>query len=387
VTTEGITITIAGRTDVGRMRDHNEDAFLVADLSADGAPPGVTAAPLGPRGALLMVADGMGGAAAGEVASAMAIETVLDVMRSRWMASHADDADHFAHALREATEAANQRIHEHARSQPGMKGMGTTATLVGLLGPWAFLSQVGDSRAYLVRAGVATQLTKDQSLMQRLIDAGELTEEEASVSERRNIILQALGPEPRVRVDLTAQHLCRGDVLVLCSDGLSGQVRASEIAEEIAGATDLGAACAALIARANAAGGPDNITVVAARMEGDALPTQAAVPPGHRPYVGEQAARATQRVDRASLAAIAATAALGEAAPTTHSAAGTTAASTSHAPAGDSKGSADELEPSDRPRRRTSEMLEAEDEALLSPKTALALLGVGALLLALWFLW
>jgi len=255
-----------------------------------------------------------------------------------------------------------------------MKGMGTTATVVGVLGPWAFLSQVGDSRAYLVRDGVATQLTKDQSLMQRLIDAGEITEAEAAVSERRNIILQALGPEPRVRVDLTAQHLCRGDVLVVCSDGLSGQVRASEIAEEISGATDLDAACAALIARANAAGGPDNITVVAARVDGEALPGQADAPPGYRPYVGEQAARATQRVDRASLAAIAAI-------PEVLAAHQTTAARTAETAV-----TADGGDPSGRPKRRTSEMLEAEDEALISPRTALALLAVGAMLIALWFL-
>ncbi|MFM8567918.1 MAG: PP2C family protein-serine/threonine phosphatase [Gemmatimonadota bacterium] len=374
MTSHGITITIAGRTDVGRMRDHNEDAFLVADLSADGAAPGAAAAPLGPRGALLMVADGMGGAAAGEVASAMAIETILDEMRARWITSDADDADHFAHALREATEAANRRIHSHAKSQQGMKGMGTTATLVGVLGPWAFLSQVGDSRAYLVRGGVATQLTKDQSLMQRLIDAGEITEEEAAVSERRNIILQALGPEPRVRVDLTAQHLCRGDVLVLCSDGLSGQVRASAIAEAITGATDLDAACAVLIAQANAAGGPDNITVVAARVEGEALPAQADAPPGYRPYVGEQAARATQRVDRTSLAAIAATPELRDAASASRPA---TPITTTPTPTPADEAAA-------RPRRRTSEMLEAEDEALITPKTALALLGIGVLLIALW---
>lgn len=379
MTPHGIAIAVAGRTDVGRMRDHNEDAFLVADLSADGAAPGAGAAPLGPRGALLMVADGMGGAAAGEVASAMAIETVLDEMRTRWITSDADDADHFAHALREATEAANQRIHGHARSQPGMKGMGTTATVVGILGPWAFLSQVGDSRAYLVRDGVATQLTKDQSLMQRLIDAGELTEEEAAVSERRNIIMQALGPEPRVRVDLTAQHLCRGDVLVVCSDGLSGQVRAPEIAEEIGSAADLDAACAALIARANAAGGPDNITVIAARVDGEALPVQDTATPGHRPYVGEQAARATQRVDRASLAAIAPVPEGLDAAP-----AGTTQTTT--APTAESAALPGAAEPSGRPTRRTSQMLEAEDEALISPRTALTLLAVGTLLIALWFL-
>ncbi len=378
--TRGIVVTIAGRTDVGQVREHNEDAFLVADLSADAPPTLGTVTPLGARGALLMVADGMGGAAAGEVASAMATSTVLEELRTRWVTSAADDADHFAHALREATEQANQRIHAHAKTQPGMKGMGTTATLVGLLGPWAFLAQVGDSRAYLVRGGVATQLTKDQSLMQRLIDAGELTEEEAERSERRNIILQALGPEPRVRVDLTAQHLCRGDVLVLCSDGLSGQVRAGEIAEVIRETSDLDAACAALIARANAAGGPDNITVVAARVDGESLPVSAEGPPGHRPYVGEQAARATQRVDRTSLAAIAATPEIPETRRDDAVAGEPPRPLDAPAPSGAAP------DPEARPKRRTSEMLEAEDEALLSPRAAIALLVAGALLVTAWLL-
>ena len=108
--------------------------------------------------------------------------------------------------------------------------MGTTATVAGVLGDTVYLAQVGDSRAYLVRGGIAAQITKDQSLMQKLVEAGELTQEEAEQSERRNIILQALGPEPNIKVDLTAQQLRRGDALVLCSDGLSGQVKPEEIA-------------------------------------------------------------------------------------------------------------------------------------------------------------
>src|SRR5437773_7130395 len=121
--------------------------------------------------------------------------------------------------------------------------MGTTTTAVGVLGDHVYLAQVGDSRAYLIRGGVATQLTKDQSLMQRPVEAGELTEEEAAQSERRNIILQALGPDAKVKVDLTHQELRRGDLLVLCSDGLSGLVKKEEIAEITGNATDLQAAC------------------------------------------------------------------------------------------------------------------------------------------------
>ena len=133
---------------------------------------------------------------------------------------------------------------------PDHRGLGTTATIAGLLGDRLYLVQVGDSRAYIVRGGVAQQITKDQSLMQRLIEAGELTPEEAEHSERRNIILQALGPEPTVKIDLTHQHVRRGDRLVLCTDGLSGQVRKDEIARVVAQESDLATAGQALIDRA-----------------------------------------------------------------------------------------------------------------------------------------
>src|SRR4030065_12290 len=121
------------------------------------------------------------------------------------------------------------------------------------------MPQVAASRVCLERRGRAVQLTKDQSLTQRLVDAGELTEEEAEKSERRNIILQALGPDPRVRVDLTHQEARRGDVIVICSDGLSGQVRRDEIAECVLQYGDPAGVCTKLIELANARGGPDNI--------------------------------------------------------------------------------------------------------------------------------
>ena len=149
--------------------------------------------------------------------------------------------------------------------------MGTTATVAGVLGDTVFVAQVGDSRAYLVRNGVGRQITKDQSLMQKLIEAGELTEEEAEQSERRNIILQALGPEATIKVDLTHQRVRRGDTLVLCSDGLSGQVRVDEIARIVNEEKDLVAACKRMIDRANEMGGPDNITVIVARFDGEGL--------------------------------------------------------------------------------------------------------------------
>jgi hypothetical protein len=169
-------------------------------------------------------------------------------------------------------ERANERIHLYSKEHPDVRGMGTTVTVAGVLHGSLYLAQVGDSRGYLVRGGAATQLTKDQSLMQRLVDAGELTEEEAELSERRNIILQALGPDARIRVDLTWQDLRRGDTLVICSDGLSGQVKREEIGQLVRELPDLDALCSRLITMANERGGPDNITVVAVRFEGDGLP-------------------------------------------------------------------------------------------------------------------
>jgi protein phosphatase len=174
--------------------------------------------------------------------------------------------------MREAVELANQQIYSYAREHPEVRGMRTTVTAAGVNGNDLYLAQIGDSRAYLIRKGQAIQLTKDQSLMQRLVDAGELTEEEAEQSERRNIILQALGPDPRVKVDLTHQTLRRDDTLVLCSDGLSGLVRREEISAMVAEHAELSDLCAALIELANERGGPDNITVVAAHFEGDGLP-------------------------------------------------------------------------------------------------------------------
>jgi serine/threonine protein phosphatase PrpC len=298
-----IIVHVFGRTDVGRTREHNEDTFVVADLTSMNASlqPEVRTHVSGPRGSLFMVADGMGGAAAGEIASAMATEATLSEVDRRWRQLDDHDPELFAHALRGATEVANQRIHAYAQAHPENRGMGTTATIAGFLGDTLYVCQVGDSRAYLVRDGVAKQITKDQSLMQKLVEAGEMTVEEAEVSERRNIILQALGPEPTVKVDLTSQQVKRGDVLVLCSDGLSGQVRANEIAEVVKSEPDLVAVCKKLIDLANEAGGPDNITVVAARFEGDGLPDSSNETVGHRVYRGSQQQRATTPVDRSSV--------------------------------------------------------------------------------------
>ncbi|MHB1222964.1 MAG: Stp1/IreP family PP2C-type Ser/Thr phosphatase [Gemmatimonadaceae bacterium] len=281
---------MCGRTDVGRTREHNEDAFLVADVSA-GAPlpqEGVTGYPAADRGLLFMVADGMGGAAAGEIASAMAVHTVLEAVAATWRNNPTRSPAGFARALRESAEEANRRIHATALEQPEYRGMGTTATVAGLLGDTLYLAQVGDSRAYIVRDGQALQITKDQSLLQRLVEAGEMTIEEAERSARRNIILQALGPEANVIIDLTHQTVRRGDVLILCSDGLSGLVRGEEIARVATEAATMDEICERLIDAANENGGPDNITVVAVRLDGEGLlPAAASDAVGHQRFAEE----------------------------------------------------------------------------------------------------
>ena len=270
---KSIRIEVFAKTDRGKTRDHNEDRFLVADLTRRDASllPSVREHEVGERGSLFIVADGMGGAAAGELASEMATQNIYEQLVRLWGGEKETTPQRFAYRLKEAVEVANSHIHAYAKAHPEVRGMGTTTTAVGVLGDQVYLTQVGDSRAYLIRNGRAHQLTKDQSLMQRLVEAGELTEEEAAKSERRNIILQALGPDPKVRVDLTFQELRRGDLLVLYSDGLSGQVAKEEIAEIASREQDLWAACDRLIALANERGGPDNITVVIARFDGDGL--------------------------------------------------------------------------------------------------------------------
>ncbi len=269
-----VRLRLAGLTDVGITRDHNEDAFAILDLAT-----GQTHAELqegvldvGLRGVVLVVADGMGGAAAGEIASEMAVEAVLDTFRAQWMNNVGRDTDTFVETIRDAADTANHRIYAYASAHPEHAGMGTTATIAGLFGTSLYLAQIGDSRAYIVRDGVALQITKDQSLMQQLIEAGEMTVDQAEVSERRNIILQALGPDSTVRPDFTQQPLARGDTLVLCSDGLTTHLRATDIARIVGASTGPDDACEQLIAAANAEGGHDNITVVVTQFTGDGLP-------------------------------------------------------------------------------------------------------------------
>src|SRR5688500_8701276 len=189
-----ILVNVFGRTDVGRTREHNEDAFVVADLTKNDASlqPAVRQHRVGDKGTLFMVADGMGGAAAGEIASQMATEIVLREMRKNWIPADDASAETFAICLKRAAIAANTAIHGYASTHQEFRGMGTTATIAGLLADTLYLCQIGDSRGYMVRDGVAKQITKDQSLMQKLIEAGRSEEHTSELQSPCNLVCRLL---------------------------------------------------------------------------------------------------------------------------------------------------------------------------------------------------
>jgi protein phosphatase len=268
-TANEIRLRVFGRTDVGQIREHNEDNFLIADLTRKSR--SLMEADrdqvVGPRGTVLGVCDGMGGAAAGEVASQLAV----DIIYEKLVQGQPNDHNELARGLVRAVEDAGARIFSEARADRTRRGMGTTATIAALVDARLFIAQVGDSRAYIVRNGRLVQVSRDQSLVNQLIEAGQLTEEEAETFEHNNIILQALGTAETVQVDLTFVDLRRGDVLLLCSDGLSGMIRGDEIREVLTSVPEPLEACRELTERANRAGGHDNITVIVARFDGPGL--------------------------------------------------------------------------------------------------------------------
>jgi serine/threonine protein phosphatase PrpC len=278
-----IQLHVAGRTDVGLVREHNEDNFVVVDLERKTRETvdGMRTIDVGERGALLVVCDGMGGAAAGEVASSMAVDALYDTMTglNPPQAAKADNGvpaeelrvANFARRLRSAAYTANQLIFDASRSDNARAGMGTTMTGVGVLDDRLVMTQVGDSRAYVLRGTTITQVTRDQSLVNQLIETGQITEEQARLFEHSNVILQALGVQQDVEVLLSTVKLCRGDRVVVCSDGLTGVVTDDELSAVLGACEDTAEACRLLIEMARAAGGPDNITCVVARFEGEAL--------------------------------------------------------------------------------------------------------------------
>src|SRR5574341_1123886 len=262
-------VSAAWLTDVGSVRKNNEDALMVADLSkaeVKSASGEVNQRQVGSEGWLLAVADGMGGAQAGEVASLVATEHLV-----RTLITGTEEIP-VVRQLRNGLVSVNREIRRIGQEQPECKGMGATITAAIIHEGYAIIGQVGDSRGYLIRAGQIQQITKDQSMVQALVDAGVLTPEEAAHSPQRNVILEALGAKDELEPDLSRVKLASGDYLLLCSDGLSNKVGNVEMCDIALKSKSLGAACAQLVSLANRHGGEDNITVILARFDGAGLP-------------------------------------------------------------------------------------------------------------------
>lgn len=252
-----MSIHIESATDIGKARDHNEDAYLA--LGRDLIPQGIDG--------LLLVADGMGGHAAGEVASQMAVDGILDRLSKQTNGFSKLNDKEFQNILTSIIEEVNQIVWESGR-QPAKLGMGTTCTLAAIRFGKLFLAQVGDSRAYLLRNGKLRQLTIDHSWVEEAVAQNILTREQARVHPNRNIITRAIGLDNSVSVDIDVIHLRKGDFLLLCSDGLNSMITDEEILKIIKD-NQLSQVCNALIEGANGAGGLDNTTVIVAVIESD----------------------------------------------------------------------------------------------------------------------
>ncbi len=235
-----------GLTDVGRRRDNNEDAMLVDE----------------PAG-LFAVADGMGGHAAGEIASRIAVETLAEVARRGGEGRDARRFEDAARRLEDAVAEANRRICESIEEHEELRGMGTTLVTLLALDDRAVIAHVGDSRAYLLRDGQLRRLTSDHSWVNEQVRRGLLSDDDAQRHPMRNIVTRALGSRSDVSADLAVEPMRGGDVFLLCSDGLNTMLSDAEIQQALLRhRTDPKAACRALVDAANTHGGEDNTTVV-----------------------------------------------------------------------------------------------------------------------------
>jgi serine/threonine protein phosphatase PrpC len=275
----GVHLRIAGRTDVGRVRPKNEDAFLAVDLTGGQA----SVAPrwtghlqvVGDRGVLIAVSDGMGGASEGEVASSLVVSSLAQALASSTHGMPSQER------ITGAVEDAHHTVWAEACNR-GIR-MGATLTAVYVRRTAAYVAEVGDSRAYLIRAGQMTRLTKDQSYVQTLVDSGIVDPEQAPVHPMRNIILQAMGHQPKVSVALGRLELRRHDCLLLCSDGLSTELTDEEMGALVLGSPDLMLAADRLVDAAIERGGRDNATVVLAGVGGE-LPAPISSEPFEKTY-------------------------------------------------------------------------------------------------------
>ncbi|MBM3465878.1 MAG: Stp1/IreP family PP2C-type Ser/Thr phosphatase, partial [Armatimonadetes bacterium] len=267
-------LTVGKATHIGQVRARNEDAYDLRQSDGDA------------RGSLFLVADGMGGHSAGNVASHMAVEQVMAHY-------YGFPEENPSERLRQSVEEANRRIYDAAQSNMEYFRMGTTIVGAAILANRAHVANVGDSRLYLVRNGEIQQITRDHSWVALQVEMGELTPEEALVSQNRSVLLRCLGEKSDVLVDVVQLVLFPGDVLILCTDGLHGLVSADEIRDKVL-AEQPQAACDQLVATANARGGHDNITVEIVRVDNCPPPA-----PGDEGGLAEGAAGGSESAEAA----------------------------------------------------------------------------------------
>ena len=257
----GLRIEVAGETNVGMKRNHNEDNFSIIEDSG-----------------LYVVADGMGGHASGEVASKMAVDSIKEFFAATaqdpertWPYKMDRSKGYEENRLITGIKLANLRIYETAQREAGKRGMGTTIVVMFAVEEGVYIAHVGDSRGYRVRDGKIEQVTEDHSLLNDYIKMKRLTAEEIANFPHKNVIVRALGMKDTVKVDTCFEAPRAGDIYVLCSDGLTGPVEDPEMLSIITGQPDLKSAASKLIERANENGGPDNITAILARWVDDGV--------------------------------------------------------------------------------------------------------------------
>ncbi len=269
-----IRVNVFAMSDMGRVRKNNEDNFVVCNLSTSEASltPSLRNHELGSRGTLFLVADGMGGEASGEVASQICITTVPKRLYDNLKLLGTISETNFVLLLREAIEYANQIIFQRAQTNKAYAGMGTTTTAATLFGPYLFVAQVGDSRAYVIRNKGMVQLTRDQTFLNYLAEIGAELPADPETDSRKSILTQAVGSSETVDVKVTYTKIRQGDSILLCSDGLYNMVKLPDMLGAVNRDDPLADKCKSLVEIANQHGGTDNITVIMAELSGPGLP-------------------------------------------------------------------------------------------------------------------
>lgn len=289
-----IFLEIFGMTDKGCVRPANEDCFLIQVM--DATQPGLNSGSLvevrNQSDFMMAVADGMGGAAAGEVASATALSAVSDFLLLHRDALSKTDGEARVRMLEKSVHVANQAIFDKAKEMGIQKPMGATITAAYITGEVAYIFQIGDSRAYIMRAGKLYRITRDQSFVGHLVEMGTITEAQAHRHPQRNVILQALGTQEKLKVDVSYITLCKGDLLFLCSDGLYSEIEPEDLLEvtESLSENGLQGMVSGLIDRAKQTGGRDNITVLGLKVH-EGMPLRApGEDPAYQPFpfLGEE---------------------------------------------------------------------------------------------------